>query len=205
MAEAETETTLSTGRILMLFFGLVVMCAVFFVLGYRLEKNACSPAATATASPAGNRPAVGTEAPPPAPQSTPAADCSHSQEGCATPDEGGTAKSTPEPAVSPAASPTAVRTPRPASPERALAASEPTPRTVVPAGYIVQVAAVSKQQDAQRLLAALRKKQYPAFIATPPSDSLFHVQVGPFGEPKDAEAVRIRLFAEGYNPFIVKK
>jgi cell division septation protein DedD len=69
---------------------------------------------------------------------------------------------------------------------------------------MVQVAAVSKQEDADILQSALRKKQYPVFIATVPGDSLFHVQVGPFADIKEAEAMRARLAGDGYNA-IVKK
>jgi cell division septation protein DedD len=69
-------------------------------------------------------------------------------------------------------------------------------------GYIVQVAAVSKQQDAEALVDALRRKQYQVSVVTPATDALFHVQIGPFGDPKDAEAVRSRLIADGYNPIL---
>jgi cell division septation protein DedD len=66
------------------------------------------------------------------------------------------------------------------------------------------VAAVSKQQDAEALADALRKKQYPVFIVKPPTDSLFHVQIGPFDDAKYADTIRNRLIKDGYNP-IVKK
>ena len=69
----------------------------------------------------------------------------------------------------------------------------------------VQVAAVSKQEDADALVDALKKKQYPAFVAAPvTTDKLFRVQVGPFQDVKDAEAMRTRLIGDGYSP-IVKK
>src|SRR6266849_3916091 len=48
------------------------------------------------------------------------------------------------------------------------------------AGYFVQVAAVSKQEDAEALVESLKGRQYSALIANSPSDKLFHVQVGPF-------------------------
>ena len=71
--------------------------------------------------------------------------------------------------------------------------------------YFVQVAAVSKQEDAESLVDALKKKQYPAFVASnSTTDKLFRVQVGPFTDIKDAEAMRTRLVNDGYNP-IVKK
>jgi cell division septation protein DedD len=67
----------------------------------------------------------------------------------------------------------------------------------------VQVAAVSKHQDAEALVNALRKKQYPVFIASnEPLDRLFHVQVGPFSDLKDAETMKGRLAGDGYNPIV---
>jgi cell division septation protein DedD len=72
-------------------------------------------------------------------------------------------------------------------------------------GYFVQVAAVSKQEDAQALVDALKKKQYPAFTANGSStDKLFHVQVGPFSDIKDAEGMRTKLVGDGYNPILKK-
>jgi DedD protein len=70
-------------------------------------------------------------------------------------------------------------------------------------GYSVQVAAVSKQEDAEALVDALKKKGYPA-VATSTGDKLFHVQVGPFNDIKDAEAVRAKLVSDGYNPILKK-
>jgi cell division septation protein DedD len=69
----------------------------------------------------------------------------------------------------------------------------------------VQVAAVTKQEDAQALVAALRKKNYPVFVSSnSTADNLYHVQVGPFAELKDAESMKSKLAGDGYNA-IVKK
>jgi cell division septation protein DedD len=68
----------------------------------------------------------------------------------------------------------------------------------------VQVAAVSKQEDADALVEALKGHQYAAFISSQPSDKLFHVQVGPFADIKDAEATRAKLVSDGYNPILKK-
>jgi cell division septation protein DedD len=71
--------------------------------------------------------------------------------------------------------------------------------------YYVQVAAVSRQEDAVSLVEALKNKQYPAFSANnPATDKFFHVQVGPYADLKEAEAMKARLVGDGYNP-IVKK
>ncbi len=39
----DTEITLGTGKMLLLFFGLVALCAVFFGMGYSLGKNSARP------------------------------------------------------------------------------------------------------------------------------------------------------------------
>ena len=69
----------------------------------------------------------------------------------------------------------------------------------------MQVAAVTRQEDADALVEALKKKQYPAFTANNTSaDKFYRVQVGPYADFKDADAMRARLISDGYNP-IVKK
>ena len=47
----EHEETTGTGRLLFLFLGMVVLCAVFFGLGYSLGKNSL-PATAQAAEPA---------------------------------------------------------------------------------------------------------------------------------------------------------
>ena len=76
--------------------------------------------------------------------------------------------------------------------------------TLPSSGYFVQVAAVTKQEDAEALVDALKKKDYPAFVAPQTGDKLFRVQLGPYADIKDAEAMRTRLIGDGYSP-IVKK
>ena len=69
----------------------------------------------------------------------------------------------------------------------------------------MQVAAVSKEEDAQALVDALKKKDYPAFVsAQSASDKLFRVQLGPFAEVKDAETMRTKLVGDGYSPILKK-
>src|SRR5437588_264699 len=70
---------------------------------------------------------------------------------------------------------------------------------------LVQGAAVSKEEDADALVSALRKKNYPVFVINGnAADKLFHVQVGPFASLADAEAMKSRLAGDGYNPILKK-
>jgi DedD protein len=85
-------------------------------------------------------------------------------------------------------------------------ASNPAPDGSIPeggSGYYVQVAAVSKEEDADALVDALKKKDYPA-MSTSTGDKLFHVQVGPFNDIKEAESWRAKLVSDGYNPILKK-
>src|SRR4029077_11818696 len=96
------------------------------------------------------------------------------------------------------------KTPVPAWTPRG-SSTPPDPAVAPPAsGYFVQVAAVSKAEDADALVDALKKKQYPAFSTDVPTDKLIHVQVGPYAEIKDAESMRAKLVGDGYNPILKK-
>src|SRR6516225_11207526 len=67
-ASQDTEITLGTGKMLLLFFGLVAICAVFFGVGFSLGKNSsrsmvstdsaiANPAVPTIARPSGGKPA----------------------------------------------------------------------------------------------------------------------------------------------------
>ena len=181
----DTEITLGTGRLVTLFFGLVIVCAVFFGLGYSLGKKSEGFAATSTtafaASPAAKQTAAATRPSAEAAAAESAFRADHPDQP-AQPTNGADAQVTPV---------SATTTPDP-----------PSPAT---GSYTVQVAAVSHQEDADALAAALRKKQYNAAVVPGTgADKFFHVQVGPFADLKDAEGMKSRLVGDGYNP-IVKK
>jgi septal ring-binding cell division protein DamX len=69
--------------------------------------------------------------------------------------------------------------------------------------FVVQVAAVTRKEDADALQTALKKKNYPVFVVADSSDHLFHVQVGPFSNRNDASSTRDKLTGDGY-PAILK-
>lgn len=184
----DTEITLGTGKMLLLFFGLVGLCAVFFGMGFSLGKN--------SAKPGDAQAAMGTSGPvrPTAVKATdprPSSDLSFYK---AVEQKDANAELTAKTSDGP-----------PAKPATADGDAPPDPAALVSAqsNYFVQVAAVSKQEDADALVDALKKKQYAAFAATP-GDKLFHVQVGPFSDIKEAESARGQLVKDGYNPILKK-
>jgi DedD protein len=190
----DTEITLGTGKMLALFFGLVVLCAVFFGMGFSLGRSTvkveaggpqpASPVATGAARPSAVKP----ESTTPTPEMT-----FYKAVGQKDADSQLATNDADKAATAP-----------PSSDSKASAPPDPM---LPPAtnGYYVQVAAVSKQEDAEALVDALKKKQYPAFANNnAPSDKLFHVQVGPFVDVKDAELMRAKLVSDGYSPILKK-
>jgi cell division septation protein DedD len=67
---------------------------------------------------------------------------------------------------------------------------------------MVQIAAVSHEEDADVLVSALRKHGYVVSARRDPGDNLLHVQVGPFATHSDAASMRQRLLNDGYNAII---
>jgi DedD protein len=198
-ASEDTEITLGTGKMLALFFGLVALCAVFFAMGFSLGRTSgLKPSAAELAPPPVTT--AGNVRPSPVKPTSPAADMTfYKAVSDKNADSQLTAQNTNKDAPAPAAD--AAATP----PTPATSTPPADPAVAPPAnGYYVQVAAVSKQEDADSLVDALKKKQYPAFSATAQPDKLFHVQVGPYADIKDAEAMRGKLVSDGYNPILKK-
>jgi len=200
----DTEITLGTGKLLVLFFGLVGICALFFALGYSLGRKT-EPGLTlaGSAMPQASSPAAKTSG---ASSTQPMTFYKAVEQKDANP-----ALTPATQTQSPTQSQTPSKTDTPADPTstasgQPAAVSTPDPTTTLPtAGYFVQVAAVSKQEDADALVDALKKKQYPAFVATQSAaDKLFRVQVGPFSDVKEAEGMRAKLVGDGYSPILKK-
>jgi DedD protein len=190
----DTEITLGTGKLLVLFFGLVGICALFFALGYSLGRKA-EPAASAAST------------------ATPqvSSNTNKASGGAAANPQMTFYKSVEGKDANPELTPPAeTKTDAPAGTNGgtapAPASNAADPATTMPtSGYFVQVAAVSKQEDADALVDALKKKEYPAFVASAAAnDKLFRVQLGPFSDIKDAEGMRTKLVADGYSPILKK-
>jgi DedD protein len=199
----DTEITLGTGRMLVLFFALVLVCAVFFAVGFSLGRRAGGsgldrPLSSQVAGPAaGVRPSAGKGD---SPQQQSSEQFSFYK---AVGQKNADSQLTPAPEAGVQSASAHAAGPTP--PDSASPSGSQTPGTAGSGAYYVQVAAVSRQEDAEALVEALKKKQYPAFATNnPAADKFFHVQVGPFSDVKDAETMRGRLVADGYNP-IVKK
>ena len=75
----------------------------------------------------------------------------------------------------------------------------------IPSGaYVLQVAALRRQDDALTIANTLQQKHYAAYVQLPAKDKYYRVQVGPFKDQKTADITKKGLEDEGFKAFYVK-
>ncbi|MBI1739257.1 MAG: SPOR domain-containing protein [Acidobacteria bacterium] len=204
------ETVLESRHVVGMFLGVVVLCGVFFTLGYVMGRTQQDSSVKAvSASNASARPAEKTATPSPAPSSWDfinGADAKKSPGKLETPAKpaatGGpppVISSTPikpESATTKSPEKTARVAKLPAAPSKNALTKAP----VIPRGHVVlQIAALTREGDALALVEALQRKQFPAFLLTPATGNLYRVQVGPYPDGKAADAAKKALEREGFK------
>jgi DedD protein len=188
-AAQDHELTLSTAAILGIFLALALLCGLFFGFGYKMGSHKTqSPQAVLA----------------PAATTAPAATFSNFKPAAGSP-ANGPGPAAPQPPPLPA--PTAATGTRTLTTPAPIVRPAPTPAAAAPAPastgiFVVQVAAVTRQEDADLLVHALTLKGYSAFQRSEPQDKLLHIQVGPFTTRKDADAAKQRLLGDGYQPIV---
>lgn len=244
--ETDTEITLGMRSLLGVFFGLVLICGVFFGFGYSLGRGSApspKPSLGATSESSAekvpSKPLVQPpltsssreEDSPAAAPYTPGPDASEAEATPAPaprkpsasiakpvtqepPDANSSAPAKHAPAI---ASSSAALPVTKASSAVTAAATEPVPASATPTAAstartfataappvptMVQIAAVSRQEDADVLVAALKKRGYNVVVRNEPKDDLLHVQIGPFATRDEARATRAKLLADGYNAIL---
>jgi DedD protein len=212
----DREISLGTGTILGIFFCLALLCAIFFGFGYSMGRKSVQTALAAAAPQSANsaslndafsnfKPSAGGS---PA-HTSPAANTDAADDNSSLPRDPD-AEMVTAPVNPTGATPAPIRSGAHASPAKpttdGTAASQSAAigmPAISPSGTaMVQVAAVSHQEDADTLIAALKKKGYSVFIRQEPQDHLLHIQIGPFATHKDADSMRLHLLADGYNAIV---
>jgi cell division septation protein DedD len=202
--ENESEITLNAGTLLGIFFGLVLVCGVFFGFGYSMGRRGttATPASSAEAAPSSStQPETPPAAQPaniPKPSAMEALETASPSADTQQPVE---EASTDEPKPAPAARPVVVPATVTSKPVLKPAALSAAPASVA-GSFMVQIAAVSHQEDANTLANALRQHGYTVSVHNDPPDKLYHVQVGPFASRDAAKQMRSRLLADGYNAIL---
>ena len=217
------ERVLESKHVIGLFLLMLLFSGVFFTLGYVMGRNQSEGQARTSFNNADNSEravvpkADSTPKKPVEPraattESDPATTSSHSDwefYGNNKPP-----KSEPhlEPAPKTSASPTPAKAlnakakvqPQPVStPVKNAAPAESGP-VAANGSYVIQVAALLKQDDALAIASSLQKKHYQSYVRTPQKDKYYRVQVGPFKDRKTADVAKKGLEDEGFKAFYVK-
>jgi cell division septation protein DedD len=212
-AEQDREISLSATSILGIFFALALLCAVFFGFGYSMGRKSAQPVTgaaevTTRSENSNSKPAAGSPASPSI-SSTGRQAAGETQSASMPLDSPNAAgEDSPQASRPVKAAFTSSRSEVPA--EVTPKASKPLAIVPVaaalpsPGSSVVQVAAMSHQEDAAVVAVDLKRRGYTVAIRHEPQDKLFHVQIGPFGNKKEADSMRQRLQTDGYNNAIVK-
>ena len=223
--KSASERVLEGKHVIGLFLLMLLFSGVFFTLGYVMGRNQYDGQVRAA-----NANSRTTEAAAPA-KSDPASKKSAAREPVENESDPATAAAgksdwefyhnnapgKPEPHLEPAPKPAASSSPAPKS-LNVKARVEATPATVpvkngkpistaplIPSGAILlQVAAVSNQDDALSIASSLQKKHFPATVLAPQKDKFYRVQVGPFKDQRSADSAKKGLEDAGFKAFYVK-
>ena len=192
--EAEDqEITLSTASLLGLFVGLALVCGLFFGFGYSVGRREQTSGVTTASAKAG----VETEATPPLLR--PSEDRAQETEK----DSASPAPAKTSPPAQPVTLPIVEAPLQTDAAKPAEIAPPPKLPVAIDGGQsMVQVAAVFRQEDADVLVSALRQRGYKVLVRNEPQDKLLHVQVGPFPNRAQANAMKQRLASDGYNAIV---
>jgi DedD protein len=201
------DRVLESRHLVGLFLGVVLLCAVFFSLGYVMGRSQYAGLVHAAYSPARDiSQASLTEKvkPQDAPAAAPAGEWDfYSNKNNNHLD--------PAPkAISPVASAHSATDNPPAPSSSAetrlarvsLQPSRSGPAKVLAGSVVLQIAAVTRQGDALSMAEALQRKKIPAFVVAPSTDRFYRVQVGPYRDERAADSVRAALDHAGFKAII---
>jgi len=207
------ERVLESRHVIGLFMLMLLFSGVFFTLGYVMGRNQIDspvraatdffnkPEKTVLPKPDANSKRTNTPvaANPPADTTTPPnSDWEFYHAGDSKKPEDHLKPVAAVPAAARKNVPVLVKTTAP--PRTASAPAKTQNAPLIPSGaYTLQVAALSKEADALELAARLQKKKFPAFVLSPQADKYYRVQVGPYVDPKAADAARKGLEGAGFK------
>jgi septal ring-binding cell division protein DamX len=203
------DRILESRHLVGLFLGVVLLCGVFFTLGYVMGRTQyagavhASDALTGTLS---SRSPAPKEKPAEAPATPPPAEWDFYAKKDNNHLEPAAKISAPAPSTSSGndltASPPAAAS---AAPPTDVAAKPPArfqPPRLLKGSIVLQVAALTHESDALAMADALQQKKFPSFVVAPATDNFYRVQIGPYANEQAADAARSALDRAGFKAII---
>jgi cell division septation protein DedD len=196
------DRVLESRHLVGLFLGVVLLCGVFFTLGYVMghtQYGGSVHAETLTRRPTpvpAAEPSSADKKLSPAP--APSEWDFYNKKADAQPIAAVPAKAADEnPEISPSLS-----TPPDITPSKSQSAAAPASR-IAKGSIVLQVAALRHQSDALAMAGLLQKKRFPSFVSAPvDGDTLYRVQVGPYADERSADEAKAALDHDGFKAII---
>ncbi|HVB56327.1 MAG TPA: SPOR domain-containing protein [Candidatus Acidoferrales bacterium] len=203
------DRVLESRHLVGLFLGVVLLCSVFFTLGYVMGRTQYGGAVHASDAPerVASRPVPAsprTKQAPPAPASGEWDFYANKSDDRLEPSASASNASSSASSFSPAPAAEQPALPRPES-RAPNAAAKPVrfaPPKMFGKTIMLQVAAVTHQSDALAVADALQRKRFPSFVVAPSSDNFYRVQVGPYVDERAAESAKNALSHAGFKAII---
>ena len=201
------DRVLESRHLVGLFLGVVLLCGVFFTLGYVMGKTQYGGlvhAAEALSRTTPDRPA---ERPAPVQPAATPAPANGEWDFYSKNSNDDRLQPAPKPSASVAHDGAGSAAPMKAMPSAHAAKTVPaSERFQAPRmsknSVVLQVAALTHQGDALAMADALQQKRFPAFVVAPTSDNFYRVQVGPYSDAKAAESAKNALDRAGFKAII---
>jgi DedD protein len=203
------DRVLESRHLVGIFLGVVLLCGVFFTLGYVMGRTQYGGAVRADSAPPLAMPSKPTpvkakETPPPA--APPNTEWDFYAKKDSTHVEPAPKEAAPAPSAIPAVATKSQGAP-PAATTKPVAALAKAPTRYQPpklpkGSLVLQVAALKREGDALKMADEIQQKRYPAFVIMMPSDGLYHVQVGPYSDEKSAESAKRTLEQTGFKSIL---
>jgi DedD protein len=197
------ERILESRHLVGLFLGVVLLCCVFFTLGYVMGRPQVNNSLV-QAAPAAQPSPIPARAPQTATKQAPSSPEWDFYTDKKTTDiplkPASNATGWPHESAAPSRSAEA----KPSAPAVATHSASVTPARFrpprIPRGAIVlQVGALKSESDALNMADLLQQKGFPAFVVTPATDNFYRVQVGPFSTQAAGENAKEALEREGFK------
>jgi cell division septation protein DedD len=201
------ERVLESRHLVGLFLGVVLLCGVFFTLGYVMGRTQYGGPVHASdagdkSAPVKPAPVKAKETPPPS--AAPAGEWdfySKKDQNHLEPVPKAPATSSAHPSDVSAKPTPALVTPV-SKPIATSTAARYQPPKMLKGAIIVQVAALTRESDAMAMADAVQQKKFPAFVVAPTTDNFYRVQVGPYPDQQSAEAAQRALERAGFKTII---
>ena len=200
------ERVLESRHLVGLFLGVVLLCGVFFTLGYVMGKTQYGGLVHAAEALSHTSPErVSARPSPTAPAAGPSAPAAGEWDFYSQNKNNDRLQPAPKPSESAPQdagdSPGPAKMPAPEAKTVPASARFRAPH-MSKNSVVLQVAALTHQGDALAMADALQQKRFPSFVVAPTSDNFYRVQVGPYPDAKAAESAKNALTRAGFKAII---